>query len=430
MAQNNATTASDGTGQQHAGVRQVWRESPAAVKSLLVGTMVNRLGGFVQVFMVLYLTHRGFSDTQAGAALGVYGAGAVLGTLVGGWMSDVLGPRLTMTSTLLGSAVLLPCVLYLDDYWTILAFIAVSGAAAMAYQPASTSMISQLTPPDRHVMVFAIGRLAINLGTTAAPLLGAALVKVSWDFLFWGEALTVTVFSAVAATTLPRRGEPGTTTGPGDDEGARDGQAGASTGSYLTVLADRRYLLFLLAMFTSSVIYVQHISTLPLTVRHLGMGIEAYAAMVALNGLLVITCELLVAKVVQRRPIRTAVITGVLLTGVGMSLYALPWGLAALVIATLVWSLGEIIGYPSLFFAYPAQAGPTRLRGRYLGASNALYGLGSSIGPFVGVMLWNRFEEGLWLGCGVVGVLAGAAAWGGVRPAGAGTAQTEIRLGG
>ncbi|QRX95025.1 MDR family MFS transporter [Streptomyces noursei] len=413
MAQNNATKASDGAGKRHAGVRQVWRESPTAVKSLLAGTMINRLGGFVQVFMVLYLTHRGFSDTQAGAALGVYGGGAVLGTLVGGWMSDKLGPRLTIVSTLLGSAVLLPCVLYLDNYWAILAVIGVSGAASMAYQPASTSVISDLTPTERHVMIFAMGRLAINLGTTAAPLLGAALVKVSWDFLFWGEALAVVIFSAVAATTLPHRAAPDTT-GPADD-GAGDG-GDAPKASYLSVLADRRYLLFLLAMFVSSVIYIQHISALPLTVQHLNMGVEVYAAMIALNGLLVIACELLVAKVVQRWKIRTAVITGVLLTGVGMSMYALPWGVAALVIATLVWSLGEIIGYPSLFFAYPAQAGPPGLRGRYLGASNALYGLGSAIGPFFGVMIWNRFQEGLWIGCGIVGTIAAAAAWGGVRP--------------
>jgi MFS family permease len=435
MAQDNATTASDGAVKQHAGVRQVWRESPTAVKSLLAGTMIIRLGGFVQVFMVLYLTERGFSDGQAGAALGVYGAGAVLGTLVGGWMSDRLGPRLTIVTTLLGSAALLPCVLYLDNYWAILVVIAISGAASLAYQPASTSMISLHTPVERHVMIFAMGRLAINLGTTAAPLLGAALVKVSWDFLFWGEALAVVVFSAVAATTLPHRMTTDTT------------DTADTKASYLAVLTDRRYLMFLLAMFVSSVIYIQHISALPLAVKHLGMGIEVYAAMIALNGLLVITCELLVAKVVQRWQIRTAVIIGVLLTGVGMSLYALPLGLAALVIATLVWSLGEIIGYPSLFFAYPAQAGPPALRGRYLGASNALYGLGSAVGPFIGVMIWNRYEEGLWLGCGVVGLLAAAAAWGGVRPPRAteknedrtenegkgigdsGTADAEIRTG-
>ncbi|MDH2387437.1 MFS transporter [Streptomyces sp. HNM0663] len=426
----DAGDATQSTGAAHAGVKQVWREAPTAVKSLLVGTAVNRLGGFVQVFMVLYMTQRGFTAAQAGGALGVYGAGTVLGVLTGGWMSDRIGPRLTIMSTLVTSALLLPTVLYLDGYPAILAVIGVGGALSQAYRPASTSMISQLVPAERQVMIFAMVRLAINLGTTAAPLLGAALVQVSWDFLFWGESLAILVFAAVAAATLPRghrsgedpRADPAD--GPeggaegGADGGAasRDGAARARKASYLTVLADRRYLLFLLAMFASSMIYIQYVSTLPLAVRHLGMSTTVYAVLVALNGFLVITCELLVAKVVQRWPARIAVVAGVALTGVGMSLYALPLGLAALVIATLVWSLGEIVGYPTLFFAYPAQAGPPELRGRYLGASNSLYGLGTALGPFVGVMLWNRFGEGLWLGCGAVGLLAVAAAWFGVRP--------------
>ncbi|MEU9144207.1 MFS transporter [Streptomyces sp. NPDC048349] len=400
----------------HVGVKTVWRESPTAVKSLLVGTAVNRLGGFIQVFMVLYMTQRGFSDTQAGVALGVYGAGTVLGVLTGGWMSDRIGPRLTIMSTLVSSALLFPAVLYLDGYLAILAVIGVGAALSQAYRPASTSMISQLIPAERQVMIFAMVRLAINLGTTAAPLLGAALVQVSWDFLFWGEAVAILVFATVAGVTLPR-GQGAA----GEKETGRDPEAQTARGrkpSYLAVLADGRYLLFLLAMFASSVIYIQYVSTLPLTVRHLGLGTGVYAAMVALNGALVITCELLVAKVVQRWPARIAVIAGVALTGIGMSLYALPWGIAALVIATLVWSLGEIVGYPTLFFAYPAQAGPPELRGRYLGASNSLYGLGTAVGPFLGVMLWNRFGDGLWLGCGALGLLAVGAAWLGVRPKG------------
>lgn len=419
MASSDASSAGNDTEPEpvHVGVKTVWRESPTAVKSLLVGTAVNRLGGFIQVFMVLYMTQRGFSDTQAGIALGVYGAGTVLGVLTGGWMSDRVGPRLTIMSTLVGSALLFPAVLYLDSYAAILVVIGVGAALSQAYRPASTSMISQLIPAERQVMIFAMVRLAINLGTTAAPLLGAALVQVSWDFLFWGEAAAILVFATVAGVTLPR-GQ----VGAGEKEAAGGPQTEGAVvrkPSYLAVLSDGRYLLFLLAMFASSVIYIQYVSTLPLTVKELGLSTGVYAAMVALNGALVITCELLVAKVVQRWPARIAVIAGVALTGIGMSLYALPWGIAALVIATLVWSLGEIIGYPTLFFAYPAQAGPPELRGRYLGASNSLYGLGTAVGPFLGVMLWNRFRDGLWLGCGAVGLLAVGAAWLGVRPTGA-----------
>src|SRR4029077_19013890 len=75
------------------GIRITWREMPRAGKALLLGILVNRLAGFIQIFLVLFLTHRGLTSGQAGVALGVYGAGTVIGTIVGGALSDRLSPR-------------------------------------------------------------------------------------------------------------------------------------------------------------------------------------------------------------------------------------------------------------------------------------------------------------------------------------------------
>jgi predicted MFS family arabinose efflux permease len=385
------------------GIAQTWRESPTAVKALLVGTFVNRFGGFLQIFLVLYLINRGFTATQAGAALGAYGAGSIAGMVVGGWMSDRITPRRTIVISMAVTAALVLAVLFLTNFVVILIAVAVLGAASQAYRPASTSMISQLTPPDRQVMIFAMCRLAINLGTTIAPLLGAVLVAGSYGLLFVIEAVASIVFALIAAIALP-----GGRTAASEDSGVRHP-------SYLAVLADRRYLLFLVAMFATSVIYIQFFVTLPLTVRADGLSTLMYGSLVALNGLVVVTCELLVAKVVQRWPARVAVVGGVALTGLGMALYAPSWGLVGFVVATVVWTLGEVVGYPTLFFAYPAQAGPPELRGRYLGASNGVYGLGITLGPVVGVAVWNQMGDAMWLWCAVIGMIAALAGWGGVR---------------
>ena len=48
-----APTVEAGTG---AGILATLRESPRAVKALLVGIFVNRLGTFMQVFLVLFLS--------------------------------------------------------------------------------------------------------------------------------------------------------------------------------------------------------------------------------------------------------------------------------------------------------------------------------------------------------------------------------------
>jgi MFS family permease len=398
------------------------------VKALLVGTFVNRLGGFLQIFLVLYLTHRGFSAAKAGLALGAYGAGSVVGILAAGWTSDRAGPRLTIVASMVCASALLPTMLFLRDYLALLAVVAVLGAVSQAYRPASTSLLSELTPVSRQVMVFAMCRLAINLGTTAAPLIGAALLQVSYSLLFVGESVATLVFAVVAGVALPpdrtsrdaeRRRE------PASDDGAPVPRQG-----YGALLRDRRYLLFLLAMFVNAVVYLQCISALPLAVRGRGMSPTVYAGLLGINGLVVICCELLVTRQVQKHSARFAIVTGIALTAIGMTLYGPAWGLAGLAAATVVWTVGEVVGYPTLFYAYPAQAGPRHLRGRYLGASNGLWGLASAVGPVAGVTAWTNLGDRMWYGCGALGAVAIAAALFGVPRTGRVETSTAVAAAG
>ena len=59
------------------GVLATLRGASAPVRALLAGVLLNRLGRFLQVYLVLFLTARGFSAPEAGLALGAYGIGTV-----------------------------------------------------------------------------------------------------------------------------------------------------------------------------------------------------------------------------------------------------------------------------------------------------------------------------------------------------------------
>lgn len=404
---------------EDAGILVTLRAAPVAARALLAGIFVNKLGAFIQVFLVLFLTGRGFGAVAAGVALGLYGAGSVLGVLAGGMLSDRLGPRTTILASMAGTAVLVLSVLYLRDYPALLVVVTVVGAVSQLYRPASAALLSELTPAHRQVMIFAMYRLALNLGTTAAPLLGAALIAVSWDLLFWGEAVAALGYAAIAFVALPRRAAPEPATAGGEAPDAATATAAAApepaAGGYRAVLADRRYLLFLAAMLVNAAVYVQYLSTLPLAVRAAGLAMVWYSVMVALNGFIVITCELLVTRVVQHWPARIVVLVGFTLLGGGLACYALPLGVAAFLVGTLIWSLAEIVGGPTMF-AYPATAGPARLRGRYIGSAHAMFGLGSAVGPVAGVWAWDAIGRSVWVACGLVALLGLAAAWVGIRP--------------
>jgi hypothetical protein len=69
------------------GVWATYRSSPISVKTILAGVLLSKLGGFLNVFIVLYLTARGYSPERAALALSVYGASAVAGSFIGGTLA-------------------------------------------------------------------------------------------------------------------------------------------------------------------------------------------------------------------------------------------------------------------------------------------------------------------------------------------------------
>jgi predicted MFS family arabinose efflux permease len=391
-----------------AGIFATFRQTPRPVKAILAGILVNKLGAFMQVYLVLFLIHRGFSTAEAGAALGGYGLGSVGGVLLGGWCTDRIGTRRTIIASMAVTAGLLIAVLELGYYPVLLLAVVAVGATSQLYRPASSVLLAELTPRPRQTMVFAMSRLALNVGTTSAPLIGVALLSISYDLLFCTEAAAALGFAAIALFVLPREAA-----GAGRAEPVRvePVQAERVRGPF----SDRRYLLFLLAQLVIASVYIQYLGVLPLAMKAAHLATFWYGAMVALNSGLVISFELLVTKVVQRWPSRIAIMAGFALTGAGLAFYALPGGLAIFFAGTLLWSLAECIDGPTMF-TYPAQAGPDRTRGRYIAAAQSMFGIGSAIGPAGGVLLWLALGRHVWLIFGVVALAAIIPSWFGVRP--------------
>ncbi|HEU4946122.1 MAG TPA: MFS transporter [Kribbella sp.] len=387
------------------GAIAIWRRTSRQAKALLVGVFVNRLGAFLQIFMVLFLTHKGFSAGQAGLALGVYGAGTVLGSFAGGWLSDRLSPRSATLISMVGSAFLIIAILYLEVYPLILVAVALVSSVGQLNRPAAQAMLAELTPPDQLVMTTAMYRLAINLGTTVTPLVGVALVSVSYDLLFWAEAAAALTYGVIALKFLPGREAP-TQSSP---EAVEEPHAG-----YRAVLADWRYMFYLAAVLFVTIAYCQYIVVLPLAIVDSGQSLWWYSAVVSVNAVIVAACEVPATKYVQTWPLRLTALAGFGLVAVGYGVYAIALVPVLLVIGTLIWTASEIIGAPTTF-AYPGLVAPPHLRGRYSGAMLGVFGLGNAIGPVVGVALWDQVGESVWLWVSAVAILSAVCARIGMR---------------
>ncbi|MCX5011186.1 MFS transporter [Streptomyces sp. NBC_00555] len=391
---DSGTSTGTGTGEEEKARRAtVWgtfREAPLPVKTVLAGVLVNRLSGFLQVFLVLFLTAKGYSDGSTVLALGVYGAGAVAGSLIGGTLADRMGVRNATVVSMGSTSVLTAALLYVPSFPALLAAIALVSLGSQLFRPASATLLAELTAENRQVLIFAMYRFGLNLGATAAPLVGFALYNAGghgYTLLFWGEAVIALVYAVFAWATLPARVGSAPAGAAGDPDGA--------PGGYAAVIRDRRYLLYLIAAFCHAAVYMQYLSTLPLYMKDEGLALFWYTFAVSLNGFIVIAFELLLTKLSQEWPLKVTIGLGFALVGAGVAFYGLPIGPAAVIVGTLIWSIGEIVGGPAVF-AYPATAGPARLRSRYIGSFQFMFGLGTAVGPMIGSWLFLRLDGLVW----------------------------------
>lgn len=365
---------------------------PRPLWFLLAGTFLNRFGGFVAYFLVLFLTERGYSPSAAGGAASVYGAGALVSALAGGHLADRLGRRETIVVSMVGAAAATLVLSRFPSLPIILAASALAGLFAELYRPASAALIADLVPSDRRLTAFASYRLAINAGTAAGPAAAGLLATRSLSLVFVADAVSSLAFGLVALVALPSVRRLGT-------------RVARPVSLALALRADKAFLLFLAASTLAAMIYFQSQSTLPLHVAATGHSSATYGALISLNGFVVLCAELPLTTVTRRLPHAATIAAGYALVGGGLALTGVATSVVALGATVLIWTLGEMICQP-LAAAHVADLAPAGLQGRYQGLFAFTGGLGLVLAPAIGPALLTASATTLWLGCLAAGLAA------------------------
>lgn len=365
---------------------------PRAAWILFGGTFINRFGSFVMPFLALYLTRNGFSDAQAGIAVGVYGLGHVAASAGGGHLADRIGRRNTIVISMAGSSVAMLALSQARGYAAIVVMTFLTGMFAEMYRPASMALLADLVPPERRTAAFGMYRWAINLGFAAGPATAGFLAHRSFFYVFLGDAITSLVYGVIAFALLPH----GLRTAPHEEERGEFVRA---------VIRDRRFLLFLMASFLIAATDFQWLSTFALYVAAQGYSSEQYGLLISLNGLLIVVFELGITAWTQHRRAQPVMALGYLFIGIGFGLTSLAHSLPALAGTVMLWTLGEMVSSP-MASSYVAQLAPPHLRGRYNGIWILMWSIGMVIGPPLGTLIFQRNHAAVWLLCGAAGLIA------------------------
>jgi MFS family permease len=378
------------------------RSLPRLVWVLFAGTLVNRFGSFVFVFLTFYLTSQGYSAPQAGFAVGMYGVGAIGASLVGGWLADHLGRRNSIVVSMVLSAIVMMVFSQAEGYALLVVLSGLAGFCAEMYRPAASALIADITTPAQRVTAFAVYRLAINLGFAIGPAVGGFVAHKSFLYLFVGDAVTSVIYAVIAIAMIPNRVVEHHTD-PGGRNAAR------------VILHDTRYLLYLGATLMGSLVFMQHVSGSPLQIKEYGYSSGTFGLLLSLNGAIICLTELPLTTYIRKYPARKVMAVGFVIFGAGFVMTGFVSAVWLLAMSAVLWTIGEMLYFP-LAATHVANVSPPHMRGRYQGAWGIAWGAGAVLGPILGTKVFEWNARMLWVGCGICSLIGCWLLYQGTRP--------------
>ena len=353
----------------------------ARLQALFMITLVVRTGTLAFPFYAAYLIHQhAIAPGTAGLLVGVYGAGALCTDLIiGGVIKRFSANRVILGSLLLNAALLLvipsvdntPALLLLSFLW---------GACYEAFTPATFSETVAHSSLETRKVAFSCNRLAINIGMAIGPLLGSLIFLRNADAVFYINALLSLLAFATClrfARSLPVT--PGAAVA-GKDEGLPE-QAPHERS---------RLLVILLAALPVHVAYALPPTFLSAYIINYTELPAYYVGIIFfINALLVIVFEVPINLRMAHLSSSRSLIVGFLLAGSGFFLMGFGQIGALLLLATVLWSLGEMIVFPGITH-YVSSISSRDSVARNLGYYSAGVNIGVMVAPSLAFMLVSR----------------------------------------
>ncbi|WP_326549597.1 MDR family MFS transporter [Micromonospora sp. NBC_01813] len=380
-------------------LRQTTGGLPTTFWYLWTGSLINRLGSFVVIFLAIYLTAgRGLSGAQAGLVLGAWGAGGAVGTLLGGTLADRWGRRPTLLTGQLGAATMLIVLGLADRWWLLLVGAALLGLFNEGTRPAYGAMMIDVVPAADRLRAFSLNYWAINLGYAFAAVLAGLAAQVDYFLLF---AVNASTTLATAALIFVKVGETRPATRPATPLGAA--VVAARPAGLLMVFTDRVFVGFVGLNVLLAMVFMQHGAMLPIAMADDGLSPTTFGLVMALNGVLIVVGQLFVPRLITGRNRSHVLALAAVIVGVGFGLTAVADVAWLYAVTVLIWTAGEMLNSPSNATLI-AELTPAALRGRYQGVFSLSWSVAAFAAPITGGFVWQYAgNTALWLGCAAIG---------------------------
>ncbi|WP_051462665.1 MFS transporter [Haloglycomyces albus] len=356
------------------------------LRILFVTTLVFRSGTIAFPFLAAYLLATGdHGSTEVGYVVGAYGFGALLADVSAGPLLRVLTGRSIMLMGLLGNAALVSLLPLAGGLPVLVAATFVWGFFYEVFTPASYTEIVEHCPDEDRKVAFSCHRLAINIGMGIGPAVGGLIYAWQPVGLFVVNAGLVIV-AAVYLFSHPFNSTQ-------QDEARPRGRLVARSLKGET----RFWTIFLLSMPIHMAFALPPVFLSAYVIHERDMASMWAGMLFFLNAGLIVLFEVPLNTAMRRLSHYSSLLIGYALTAVGfalMGVFGMFWGLA---MATVLWTVAEMIVFPSLMH-YVSDVSDEEVVGRNMGLYSAGVNVGLISMPTLSFLWTSQFgPSGPWL---------------------------------
>lgn len=364
-------------------------------------TFINRAGTMVLPFLSKYLKEDlGFSYAQVGWVMVCFGGGSMLGSWLGGKLTDKIGFYKIMVFSLFTSGALFFVLQFVTSFYGLCAAMFGIMTVADMFRPAMFVSLSVYAKPENRTRALTLVRLAVNLGFAAGPAMGGLIIMgVGYHGLFWADGTSCMLSILIFALLVKER--------------KRSASAEVSTQptSKVSVYRDKVFWIFLFVSFATAMIFFQLFSTLPLYHNEkYGLSEFQTGLLMTLNGLLIFFCEMPIVSYFER--VKTSkiklVFVGALFMATGFFALLIDVWAGILVINILFLTFGEVFAFP-FSNAFVMNRAPRGQEGNYMGLYTMSFSLAHILSSKTGMEIIAAAGYAVnWAVMGGIGVLAAA----------------------
>ena len=366
---------------------------------LAIITFINRAGTMVLPFLSKYLKEDlHFSFSEVGWIMVSFGFGSLLGSWLGGKLTDKIGFYKIMIFSLFTSGLLFFVLQFITSFWGLCIGMFSIMVFADMFRPAMFVSLGAYAKPENRTRALTLVRLAVNLGFAAGPALGGLIIMgVGYQGLFWIDGSTCILSILIFALLVKEKKK------------NKSPEELLAQHHSISVFNDKIFWIFLFVSFVTAMIFFQLFTALPLY-HHDNFGLSEFQTglLMTLNGLLIFSLEMPIVSYFERKktPKLKVIFFGAFL--MGSSFYLLLFNVWAgiLIISMVLVSFGEMLAFP-FSNTFALSRAPKGFEGRYMAIYTMSFSVAHIASSKIGLEIIARFGYQInWFVMGSFGIIA------------------------